>query len=321
MRPPAVAVVSTRASPCRCGEVWLRAIGDMGLEGLPVAVEEMSAHRSELAGAALVVEYADTYRGRGELRPLVRHQLASWGARIVGAPAAAAQVSDDKVAARGRLERAGLAVAAARLLAPDVLPAEDGWTFPAVVKRPFEHGSRGVRRVKDRAELAALAQRWFRKGDACLLVEEFVDGRELALSVIEEEDGPRCLPPVEIALPKGALYTRKRKWGRRGPTLAPAEFSGPEADLLRVAALSAFRALGLADLARFDVRLAARGPVFLEANARPSVEPGLAFPFAASLAGLDSVEAARLVLLSAARRHGQGELLRRLRKEGSRAES
>jgi D-alanine-D-alanine ligase len=312
MRPPVVAVVSTRASPCRCGEAWLEAIGALGLHGLPVAAEEMSAHRVALGEAALAIEYTDTYRGRGELRPLVRHQLASWGARIVGAPAAAAQISDDKIAARVRLERAGLAVAAGRLLARADTGVDD-LAFPAIVKRPFEHGSRGVKRVKARAELEAVAARWFKKGDAALLVEEFVEGRELALSVIEEEDGPRCLPPVEITLPKGAVYSRKRKWGHRGPTLRPAGLSGPEADLLRVAAISAFRALGLADLARFDVRLAARGPVFLEANARPSVEPGLALPFAASLAGLDFVEAARHVLLSAARRHGQGDVIRRLR--------
>jgi D-alanine-D-alanine ligase len=80
-----------------------------------------------------------------------------------------------------------------------------------------------------------------------------------------------------------------------------------------VAALSAFRALGLSDLARFDVRLGPKGPIFLEANARPSVEPGLALPFAASLAGLAFRDLTRLVLLSAARRHAQGDLLRRLR--------
>jgi D-alanine-D-alanine ligase len=315
-----VAVVSTRASPCRCAEAWLGALGALGLEGLPVAVEEMSACRDALAEAALVVEYTDTYRGRGELRPLVRHQLASWGARLVGAPAAAAQLSDDKIAARARLERAGIAVAAGRVVTPEAALGDDGGGFPAVLKRPFEHGSRGVRRVRDGASLKALAARWFRKGEASLLAEEFVEGREVALSVIEFEDGPRCLPPVEILLPKGAIYTRKRKWSHGGAPLSAAGFSGAEADLLRRTALTAFRALELADLARFDVRLTARGPVFLEANARPSVEPGLALPFAAWVAGLPWVEAARLVLLSAARRHGLKDLVRRLRTEESRAE-
>lgn len=318
MPSPVVAVVSTRASPCRCAEAWLKALGALGLEGLPVAAEEMSAFRDALAGAALVIEYTDTYRGRGELRPLVRHQLASWGARLVGASAAAAQVSDDKIAARARLEQAGIAVAAGRLVTRE--GGDDGGTFPAVLKRPFEHGSRGVRRVRDGAALKALAARWFGKGEASLLVEEFVDGREVALSVIEFEDGPRCLPPVEILLPKRALYTRRRKWGHGGAPLSAAGFSGAEADLLRGTAVTAFRALELADLARFDVRLSARGPVFLEANARPSVEPGLALPFAASVAGLPWVEAARLVLLAAARRHGQGDVLRRLRTQPSRAE-
>jgi D-alanine-D-alanine ligase len=307
-----VAVVSTRDSSCRCAESWLGAIDALGLRGFHAHVEEISAHREELAEADLVIEYADTYRRRGELRPLVRHQLASWGARLVGADAAAAQLCDDKIAARERLRRAGLLVAEARVLAGREPVAADGWTFPAVAKRPFEHGSRGVRRVEDASELEAVASRWRSKGDSALLVEEYVEGTELALSVIEFEDGPRALPAVEIDLPEGAMYTAMRKWGRRAACLREAALSPAGKGALREAAIAAFRALGLSDLARFDVRLAARGPVFLEANARPSVEPGLALPFASSLLGLDFPAAARLVLLAAARRHGREAILRAL---------
>jgi D-alanine-D-alanine ligase len=283
----------------------------MGLAGFGVAVEGLGAHRDALSEASLVVEYADTCRGRGDLRPLVRHQIEAWGARLVGTGAADAQVCDDKIAARERLERAGLTVAPARVFTAADLGREDGWTFPAVVKRPFEHGSRGVRRVEDRAGLDAVASRWIPK-DGALLVERFVAGRELALSVVEVADGPRCLPPVEVALAPDEIYTRQRKWKRDGPPLGAAGLTPAEVDPLRVAALAAFRALGLRDLARFDVRLAANGPIFLEANVRPSVEPGLELPLAASLAGLPFVELARAVLLAAARRHGQGDILRRL---------
>lgn len=312
MPPPAVAVVTTGASSCRCGESWLGAIDALGLEGIAVPVEDLSARRVALAGADLVIEYADTYRGRGELRPLVRHQLASWGARLVGADAAAAQLCDDKIAARERLRDRGLRVAPARMVAMHEPLAGIGWTFPAVAKRPYEHGSRGVRRVDDRGELEAVASLWRGKGDAAILVEEFVEGRELALSVIEGEEGPLPLPPVEVVLPPGAIYTSRRKWGRRAAALRPAGISPAEAGTLREAALAAFRALGLADIARFDVRLDAGGPVFLEANARPSVEPGLALPLSASILGLDFPAAARLTLLSAARRHGREAILRAL---------
>lgn len=312
MPPPAVAVVTTRDSSCRCGEAWLGAIKALGLRGFGVAVEDLSARRRPLAGADLVIEYSDTYRRRGELRPLVRHQLASWGARLVGADAAAAQLCDDKIAARERLSLAGLRVPPARVLAAGDPLAADGWRFPAVAKRPFEHGSRGVRRVEDPVELRAVASRWLGKGDAALLVEDYVEGKELALSVVEFEDGPRPLPPVEIDLPRGAIYTSMRKWGQRPTALREAALSPAETGTLREAALAAFRTLGLADVARFDVRLDERGPVFLEANARPSVEPGLALPVAASLLRLDFAATTRLVLLSAARRHGREAVLRAL---------
>jgi D-alanine-D-alanine ligase len=282
-----IAVVHTARSPCRCHEYFLASARALGHRCVDLPVEELFARRAEVAAADVVVEHVDRYRGRADLRALVRHLIESWGGNLAGASAAAAQVADDKIEARRRLEAAGVPVA----------PLARG-RFPAVVKRPFEHGSRGVALVRGPAELARAKERW--KGDGTLLVEAFVEGRELAVAVLEG----RVLPIVEVKVKTGAPYGEKHKWGRAsGPSLAAAELPSRTRRRIEALARRAFEALALRDYARFDLRLDARGePRFLEGNARPSVEDGTEFRLAAALAGLEGARLAERIFEAAARR-------------------
>ncbi len=310
-RRPALAVVHTRASPCRCHQFFLTAAPRLGLRAFPVAVEEFFAARDEIKGAVLVAEHIDLYRGSGALRPLARHAVESWGGKLLGTGAAAAQVCDDKIEARLRLEAAGVRMPRARLLRT----GEERVSLPAVLKRPFEHGSRGVTLVRTIKELRRGARSYLAEGDGMLLAEEFVEGRELAVSVIERNGRPIALPPIEVAIPDGAIYGGDRKWDEgTEPARAPALLAPPVQRRIAGAALRAFRALGLRDYARFDLRLAEDGlPRFLEANARPSVEPGSELRRAADLAGLDARRLLATLLASAARRHRLASLVEHLR--------
>lgn len=262
-----IAVVHTARSPCRCHAYFLACARALGHRAVEVPVEALLLHRETVAGSDVVVEHVDRVRGRGDLRALARHMIESWGGNLAGASAAAAQVADDKIEARRRLEAAGVPVA----------PLARA-RFPAVVKRPFEHGSRGVALVRDRAEMARARRRW--DGDGTLLVEAFVEGRELAVAVLEG----RVLPVVEVRVGGGAPYGRKHKWGRvSGPPVAAAELPARTRRRIETLALRAFDALELRDYARFDLRLDASGaPRFLECNVRPSVEDGTEFRLAAA---------------------------------------
>ncbi|MBI4605481.1 MAG: ATP-grasp domain-containing protein [Planctomycetes bacterium] len=286
----------------------------LGLDGIEVRVEDILASRELVAGSSLVLEHADTYRGRGDLRPLVRHWIEAWGGRLAGAPAAAAQASDDKILAQARLAAAGLRVPRSRVIARGASLDVDGLRFPLVLKRPFEHGSRGVLRIAGPKALREASARWLARGDGALLAEELVEGRELAVAVLEERGRPRALPAVEALLGAGSLYTARLK-GSAGPLpIAPARLEPAEARRVARAALRAFRALELRDYARFDLRLEPDGtPYLLEANARPSVEDGTELRLAAELAGMSFPELLARVLENAAVRHGDAALARRLR--------
>ena len=318
-RPPTIAVVHTRESPCRCHAAFLRALRALGLRGLEVCVEELPAARAAIAAADLVLEHAESFHGRGDLRPLVRHTIEAWGGRLAGSPAAAAQAADDKIEASRRLAAARLSVPrSATVRSPAGARAAAGALgLPVVLKRPFEHGSRGVVRCDTTAGAGTRARRWLRRGDDELLVEEMVPGRELAAAVIEARGVTRVLPIVEVRLADGALYTEGIKWAAGPLPIAPARLPARVRREVETAARRAFRALGLRDYARFDLRLPPGGrPCFLEANARPSVEPGTELRLAAQLAGLSFPRLLAAILAGAARRHGDARLAGRIETAG-----
>ena len=132
------------------------------------------------------------------------------------------------------------------------------------------------------------------------IAEEFVDGRELYVSVIGNGDDLEILPITEMVFDKRKtraeerIATKSAKWdedyrARKGIRNV---FARPIAASVRERIESicrtAFRALWLRDYARLDVRLAPDGEVwFLEANANPFISYGHDMANAAEKAGLD----------------------------------
>jgi D-alanine-D-alanine ligase len=132
------------------------------------------------------------------------------------------------------------------------------------------------------------------------IAEEFVDGRELYVSVVGNDERLDILPITEMVFdkrktrPEERIATRSAKWdedyrarkGIRNVFARPIAASTRE----RIESIcrTAFRALWLRDYARLDVRLAADGEVwFLEANANPFISYGHDMANAASKAGME----------------------------------
>jgi D-alanine-D-alanine ligase len=157
-----------------------------------------------------------------------------------------------------------------------------GLTLPVLAKPAWEGSSKGIRGpslVRRPEELAAVVAGLHQDHRQPVLVEEFIDGDELTVGVVGNAR-PRVVGVMRV-LPLGAsaepfLYSLevKRDWRRRIRYEAPPPY--PPALLARVetAALEAYAALGCRDVARIDFRLhTERGPVFLEANPLPGLNP------------------------------------------------
>lgn len=172
-------------------------------------------------------------------------------------------------------------------------------TFPMIVKTLNEEASLGISQasvVYDEEKLAERV-RWMQtKFRTDVLVESFVDGRELYVGVIGNTR-IEVLPPRELVferLPEGAprVATRRAKWDREyrqrnGIRSQTAELSPALVDKAQELAKSAYRVLGLSGYARIDMRLTPSGELkILEANPNPHIGRDEDFAQSARKAGL-----------------------------------
>jgi D-alanine-D-alanine ligase len=119
--------------------------------------------------------------------------------------------------------------------------------------------------------------------DSRVLLERFVEGRELAVSVL----GGEPLPIVEATPSGGDRYDFEARYEiGRTDFVCPAELDEKEAAAVAVAALAAYEALGCSGFSRVDLILAADGPQVLEVNAIPGLTDTSLLPQAAEAAGM-----------------------------------
>jgi D-alanine--D-alanine ligase len=307
-----IAVVHTVGSPCGCAQVVAKGLHALGHEILFVDSAEIELRATEIAMTCeLVIDHTDTFHGSGFLRPFVRWLLETHGARIVGSGARACLRADDKIAAKMFLADAGIPTPPGVAMTSKEQTLPPWFKAPAVLKPAFEHMSRGLHVAATEDEIhggvAAMLDR-FRQP---ILVETFIPGREFAVSLLEEENGLSVLPPLEwrVHPSEAAVLTEafKRSYvSQERQDVLRAELPPDLAADLENLSMLAFRALGLRDYARFDIRLSSGGTFyFLEANTTPSLEPFEALALSARWAGMDYPALVGKMLSAAMRRHGQ----------------
>jgi D-alanine-D-alanine ligase len=238
----------------------------------------------------------------------VRDILELTGVRYLGTGPRASRVAWSKPIAKTVVARAGLTtpdfvtlpqslfreLGASRVL--DSLLARFG--LPLVVKPSHGGSALGVTLVRDAADLPRAMVDAFAYFDTAL-VEQAVEGRELAVSVIEDANGPRALPAVEIVTDGPYDYDARYNPGRT-EYFTPARLSRAEADAVAAVAVAAHTALGLRHLSRTDLILDANGTAqFLEVNVAPGMTETSLLPQAAIAGGYDLAELYRALVATA----------------------
>lgn len=221
----------------------------------------------------------------------------------------------DKVLTKRVLEDHKVPTPRFKVLYEPVLPKRLGLRFPLIVKPAFEDASTGLDEhsvIRDPEGLAPRVDHVFREFGA-VLIEEFIEGRELHVSVWGNDD-VEVLPPVEFdfsKLPEGypPIISYAAKWNplaevyHRIHTLCPAPLSKRLLHKVEEVAARAYWATECRDYVRLDVRLKGTKPYVLEVNPNPDLTEGVSFMDSAEQAGYTFEEAlAYLVELAAARR-------------------
>jgi D-alanine-D-alanine ligase len=154
--------------------------------------------------------------------------------------------------------------------------------YPLVVKPNAEGSTVGLTIVKHPSELNAALEKAGRH-DAQILIEQYIDGREMTVAVVGEE----AYPVVEIE-PKSGFYDYEAKYTKGMTTYTcPAELDKDDARLLRELAVECAGVLGCRGVVRVDFRINEDGdPFVLEVNTVPGMTPTSLVPMAAKAKGV-----------------------------------
>jgi D-alanine-D-alanine ligase len=191
--------------------------------------------------------------------------------------------------------------------------------FPLIVKPLQSDASAGIAQASVVQDAAALADRVAMihgRFDQPAIAEEFVDGRELYVSLIGNGQRLDILPLTELVFdkrrtrPEERIATQSAKWdeeyrARKGiRNVFARPLSRAAAARIEEICRTAFRALWLRDYARLDVRLAPDGELWvLEANANPFISYGHDMANAADKAGMDYYQFIQRLVDEAMHRH------------------
>jgi len=190
--------------------------------------------------------------------------------------------------------------------------------FPAIVKPCREDASAGIdfdAVVTDRHQLARAARAVLRNFRQPALVERFVDGREIYVSILGNRPR-RALPLTEIRFgPAFAGRPRIVSYGAKWDTASPEAVDSPalpcvlpprlEAAVVQTA-LAAFESLECRDYGRVDIRLSEdEQPYVIDVNPNCDLHPSAGFARAALAGGTDyPALALELVEIALERTHG-----------------
>ena len=188
--------------------------------------------------------------------------------------------------------------------------------FPVIVKPASEDASKGIDAKSVVTSLKELLERIHYihdEFDAPAMIERYIEGREIYAGILGG-DRPEPLPLIELDLsklpdgmPKIAGYEVKfdvRTEAYKKTKSAPArDLSEDIVERVHQIALTAFRALKLRDYGRLDLRVTAKGEIYvIEANPNPWLDPSAEFAMAAKESGRSYTEMIGAIVESAMRR-------------------
>jgi D-alanine-D-alanine ligase len=276
--------------------------------------EDLLGAMSDITAFApdVVFNLCESLSGDARFEPLLPMLLERAGIAYTGSPPLALGLALHKHKAKAVLRGAGVPTPDAVCLeAPDVSGV--ALPFPLIVKPSREDASTGISSrsvVHDRAELGRQVADVIARYLQPALVERYIEGREIYVSMLGRADGGVDLLPLheidfsEMPVGRPHIVSFEAKWQEdsaeyRGTK--PVRCTGLTADVearIATVARAAFAAMELRDYGRLDVRLAADGtPYIIDVNPNCDLsEASGGFARAGRAAGLGYDEVIRRIV-------------------------
>jgi D-alanine-D-alanine ligase len=269
-------------------------------------VERLESDQPDVAFVAL--------HGRDGEDGTVQELLEALGLPYTGSGVSACIRASDKVLAKHAMRDRGIPTpdffafnetAFKELGAAQALPAiQHRLEFPIVVKPASQGSALGIKFARTTTDVPAALVAAF-SYDRKVLLERHIEGRDLAVSILELEDGPQALPIVEAVPKQEDFYDFEARYEiGRTTFVCPAELPDPVAERASELALQVFELLGCAGFGRVDLMLDSgdESLYVLEANAIPGLTETSLLPQAADAAGIEFDELVARILDAATRR-------------------
>jgi D-alanine-D-alanine ligase len=250
---------------------------------LEILYETEEEIRRAVIQSAVDVIFIAMHGGFGEDGRL-QHILDKLDVPYTGPKARASHIAMDKVASRRLFKKAGLKVPRSRLWKKG---RARFWAtlflhYPLVIKPPSQGSSIGISFVHTPKEIPAALDLALKFGDE-VLIEEFIKGKEVTVSVL---DG-RALPVIAI-IPKGEFFDYEAKY-HKGLTdyVVPASLPQEVTERAQRDAVAAYHALGCRHQSRVDIILSGdQIPYILEVNTIPGMTETSLLPKACRAVGI-----------------------------------
>ena len=253
-------------------------------------VDRLRAAEPEIAFIAL--------HGRDGEDGTVQELLDVMGIPYTGSGVSACMRAADKVLAKHAMRDHGIPTpdfyafnetAFKELGAAQALPAiEERLDFPIVVKPAGQGSALGIKFARTTADVPAALVAAF-SYDRKVLLERYVTGRDLAVSIIEDDGVPRALPIVEAVPEQEDFYDFESRYEiGRTRFVCPADLPADAERRASEIALEVYGLLGCTGFSRIDLMLEeATGELYvLEANSIPGLTETSLLPQAADAAGI-----------------------------------
>ncbi|MFA5309719.1 MAG: ATP-grasp domain-containing protein [Dehalococcoidales bacterium] len=294
-----------------------KAIGALGYQTtlIPVTDSDLDALLNQYNPLEYVVfNWCESIPGLNHSEWLVAEYLEKHHFTFTGAAAATIALAQDKIRIKQLLDDSGIPTPNWR---PYNSAAAARWKrFPAIVKPSREHCSEGIDRnavVMEEAELKSRLNYIREKFRQPVLVEDFIDGRELHVS-LWENGTVDMLPPAEMEFSSfqdehdricsyEAKFVPESEQYQKIKTVLPAPLTEDELRGVEKICKAAYAAAGCRDYARIDMRMKDGALYVIDVNPNADLSPDTSTIAAAELSGYSYGEFIGHIISRAARRH------------------
>jgi len=267
----------------------------------------------------VIFNFAEIYKDNPRLEMNIVGLFELLGISYTGTPAMSLANCQNKILAKRLLSSGGIRIPHFFIVYVKSTRYTHRLNYPLFVKPAFEDASVGIDNesiVSNSEELKKRIDYVLKNFSYPVLIEEFIEGRELNVSVMGDKR-LKVLPISEIdfsTMPDHLhnIVSYQAKWDPNHESfhktipICPAPLPGNIEKKAKEIAFKAFKVLGCRDYARVDMRLSKDNKLYvLEVNPNPDITDGAGFMRSAECGGMTYGQVLKRILKYALRRRAE----------------